>query len=113
MVASVAAAGAIAVMYGQEPFLQVYDHWTGLVTASLIMSAAQVNSAWRCDAIKRLIERDAQAVGCYAASFVPGTMLAVGGNSGNVLYDVHLSGSHLRSAQTADLRGSSGSLAVR
>lgn len=29
-----------------------------------------------------------QATYCYATSFVPGKMLAVGGNTGNVLYDV-------------------------
>lgn len=35
-----------------------------------------------------LIMSQLQATYCYAMSFIPGTMLSAGGNTGNVLYDV-------------------------
>jgi delta14-sterol reductase len=41
LVTSVAVA-AVVFLYGIEPLLFVYDHWTGLVTASLAMSILQV-----------------------------------------------------------------------
>lgn len=54
---------------GPESFTFIYDKWVGLVTASLLMSLVQ-------------------AVYCYVTSFKPNKLLALGGNSGNVLYDV-------------------------
>lgn len=35
-------AGVLSLQYGKAPFVFVYDHWTGLVTASLVMSFVQV-----------------------------------------------------------------------
>ncbi|TFY51046.1 hypothetical protein EVJ58_g10767 [Rhodofomes roseus] len=54
--------------YGFESFTFIYDKWVGLVTASILMSVIQ-------------------GIGCYAASFRPGALLALGGNSGNPIYD--------------------------
>jgi hypothetical protein len=55
--------------WGDSPFLYIIDHYVELITASLIMSICQ-------------------AVYCYWISFQPGRILALGGNSGNVIYDV-------------------------
>ena len=58
--------------WGDSPFLYLVNHYAELITASLIMSISQ-------------------AVYCYWSSFQPGRILALGGNSGNVIYDVSLS----------------------
>ena len=53
---------------GPSSFTFIYEHWPGIVTAALlnsILSAAYV----------------------YWASFKPGKLLALGGNSGNFIYD--------------------------
>ena len=54
---------------GPQPLTFIYEHWVGLVTSSILMSVVQ-------------------AIGCYAASFRAGALLALGGNSGNPIYDV-------------------------
>jgi Delta14-sterol reductase len=61
-------AGGIIFRFGASAFTFLYDHWVGFITASLAMSLAQ-------------------ACYVYALSFAGGKMLALGGNSGNVLYD--------------------------
>ncbi|KIS68056.1 putative C-14 sterol reductase [Mycosarcoma maydis] len=53
---------------GPASFTIFYQHWPGLVSAALFNSFAQ-------------------AVYCYLSSFGQGKLLALGGNSGNVLYD--------------------------
>ncbi|KAH6913207.1 C-14 sterol reductase [Coprinopsis sp. MPI-PUGE-AT-0042] len=53
---------------GPESFTFIYNHWPGLVTASILNSFIQ-------------------AVWCYASSFRKGSLLALGGNSGNFIYD--------------------------
>ncbi|CAH7688666.1 delta14-sterol reductase [Phakopsora pachyrhizi] len=60
--------GTIFWRFGQWPFLYVIDHYFGIITASLIMSILQ-------------------ATYCYWSSFRTGKLLALGGNSGNFLYD--------------------------
>jgi hypothetical protein len=55
--------------YGPQSFTFFYEKFVGFITASVIMSVVQ-------------------GVGCYAASFRPGAILALGGNSGNPIYDV-------------------------
>ena len=55
--------------FGPESFTFIYDKWVGLITAALIMSFVQ-------------------AVYVYVASFSEGKLLALGGNSGNIIYDV-------------------------
>lgn len=54
---------------GPQPLTFIYEHWTGLITASLLMSVVQ-------------------GIAVYAASFRPRALLALGGNSGNPIYDV-------------------------
>jgi delta14-sterol reductase len=54
---------------GPEAFTFIYNKWVGLVTAALAMSVVQ-------------------AIYVYAASFRSGKLLALGGNSGNFIYDV-------------------------
>ena len=54
---------------GPQPLTFIYEKWVGLVTASILMSVVQ-------------------GVGCYIASYRPGALLALGGNSGNPIYDV-------------------------
>lgn len=54
---------------GPESFTFLYDKWLGFLTASLIMSVVQ-------------------GVAVYAGSFKAGALLALGGNSGNPIYDV-------------------------
>ncbi|KAF5341653.1 hypothetical protein D9611_001670 [Ephemerocybe angulata] len=53
---------------GPQAFTFIYEKWVGLITASLVMSFVQ-------------------ATLCYIASFRSGSLLALGGNSGNFLYD--------------------------
>ena len=55
--------------FGVESFTFFYDHWVGFVSAALSMSFFQ-GVLW------------------YALSFQEGKLLAVGGNSGNFIYDV-------------------------
>ena len=59
------------VRFGVESFTFFYDHWVGFVSAALSMSFLQ-GVLW------------------YALSFQEGKLLAVGGNSGNFIYDVRL-----------------------
>ena len=54
---------------GPAPLTFIYEHWIGLQTASILMAVVQ-------------------AVYCYASSFRSGALLALGGNSGNFIYDV-------------------------
>lgn len=54
---------------GPQPLTFIYEHWAGLITASILMSVVQ-------------------GIAVYAASFRPGALLALGGNSGNPIYDV-------------------------
>ncbi|KAI9310569.1 ergosterol biosynthesis ERG4/ERG24 [Dichotomocladium elegans] len=53
---------------GIKPLTFVYTHWIGLATASIIFSYAI-------------------SIFCYFKSFEPGALLALGGNSGNPIYD--------------------------
>jgi Delta14-sterol reductase len=63
----------IILRFGPESFTFVYHKWVGLVTAALVMSFVQ-------------------ATYCYISSFKQGKLLALGGNSGDLIYDVaHLS----------------------
>ena len=55
--------------FGVESFTFFYDHWVGFVSAALSMSLFQ-GVLW------------------YALSFQEGKLLALGGNSGNFIYDV-------------------------
>lgn len=55
--------------YGPQSFTFLYEKFVGFITASLIMSIVQ-------------------GAACYASSFRPGALLALGGNSGNPIYDV-------------------------
>lgn len=57
--------------FGPESFTFFYEKWVGFVTAALFMSALQ-------------------ALACYAFSFRSGAILALGGNTGNPIYDVSL-----------------------
>ena len=59
----------IILRFGPESFTFIYDKWIGFVTASLIMTVVQ-------------------SVYCYASSFFGDKLLALGGNSGNFIYDV-------------------------
>jgi len=59
------------IRYGPESFTFLYDKWLGFVTASLVMSIGQ-------------------AVLVYAGSFRKGALLALGGNSGNPIYDFYI-----------------------
>jgi len=56
---------------GPEAFTFIYNKWVGLVTASVINSFVQ-------------------ATYCYLTSFQDGKLLAVGGNSGNIIYDWYI-----------------------
>ncbi len=66
--------------HGPQPFTIIYEKWVELLTASTLMSFAL-------------------ALGCYLASFRDGALLALGGNSGNFIYDVRI---HSRSRQPQD-----------
>ena len=59
----------VIVNFGPSSFTYIHDHWIGFVTAALINSVVQA-FVW------------------YAWSFRPGHLLALGGNTGNHLYDV-------------------------
>ncbi|KAF9269087.1 ERG4/ERG24 ergosterol biosynthesis protein [Marasmius fiardii PR-910] len=67
MLAVALAIGSIR-KFGPDSFTFLYHKWVGLLTAALLMSIVQ-------------------SIYVYAASFVPGKLLALGGNSGNVIYD--------------------------
>ncbi|KAG5647001.1 hypothetical protein DXG03_001725 [Asterophora parasitica] len=54
--------------YGPASFTFLYEKWIGFVTASVIMAVTQ-------------------ALFCYVISFQKGKLLALGGNSGNFIYD--------------------------
>lgn len=54
---------------GPQAIAPLYEHWPGLLSAALTNAVVQ-------------------AIYVYAASFQPNKLLAVGGNSGNVVYDV-------------------------
>ncbi|UZJ56770.1 hypothetical protein CBS101457_006090 [Exobasidium rhododendri] len=68
LVLSLALTTAYIYVKGAASFAIMYDHWPGLITASLVNSAAQ-------------------AFYVYFASFQGEKLLAKGGNSGNYLYD--------------------------
>ncbi|KAJ7773363.1 ERG4/ERG24 ergosterol biosynthesis protein [Mycena metata] len=57
--------------YGPASFTFLYEKFVGFITAAVIMSIVQ-------------------GVACYAASFRPGAILALGGNSGNPIYDFYI-----------------------
>ena len=59
----------VVLRFGPESFTFIYNKWVGLTTASLIMAVVQ-------------------ATYCYITSFREGSLLALGGNSGNIIYDV-------------------------
>ncbi|KAF7965704.1 hypothetical protein HWV62_9811 [Athelia sp. TMB] len=61
----------VIMTFGPEAFTLLYTKWVGFVTAATLMSFAQ-------------------AFACYAASFSPGKLLALGGNSGNAIYDFYI-----------------------
>jgi hypothetical protein len=63
----------IILRFGPGAFTFLYERWVGFVTAAFLMSVAQ-------------------ATFVYIASFAPGKLLALGGNSGNVIYDVRAYG---------------------
>lgn len=54
--------------YGPEAFTILYEKWVGFTTAAIVMSVFQ-------------------AAAVYAMSFQSGKLLALGGNSGNFIYD--------------------------
>ncbi|KAF9448326.1 ERG4/ERG24 ergosterol biosynthesis protein [Macrolepiota fuliginosa MF-IS2] len=58
----------IILNYGPESFTILYEKWVGFLTASILMSVVQ-------------------ALYVYAFSFRSGALLALGGNSGNFIYD--------------------------
>ncbi|KAF8522191.1 ERG4/ERG24 ergosterol biosynthesis protein [Hysterangium stoloniferum] len=58
----------VIVRFGPSSFTYIYDHWVGLITASVIFATAQ-------------------ALVVYFASFQGEKLLALGGNSGNFIYD--------------------------
>ncbi|GJJ15769.1 hypothetical protein Clacol_010047 [Clathrus columnatus] len=64
------AAGAI-LRFGPTALTFVYEHWIGLTTSSIIMATVQ-------------------AIYVYVASFEEGKLLALGGNSGNLIYDFYI-----------------------
>ncbi|KAJ7104055.1 ERG4/ERG24 ergosterol biosynthesis protein [Mycena belliarum] len=57
--------------YGPQSFTFLHDKFVGFITAAILMSVVQ-------------------GVACYAASFRPGALLALGGNSGNPIYDFYI-----------------------
>lgn len=59
----------VILRFGPESFTFLYDKWVGFVTASFVMSIVQ-------------------SVYCYVSSFFGDKLLALGGNSGNFIYDV-------------------------
>ena len=71
----------VILRFGPESFTFIYDKWIGFVTASLIMSLVQ-------------------SVYCYISSFFGDKLLALGGNSGNFIYDVSRHDTNLTSFLT-------------
>ena len=69
MLLALGIAAGIIYRDGPAPLTFIYEHWIGLQTAAILMSVVQ-------------------AIYCYASSFRPGALLALGGNSGNFIYDV-------------------------
>ncbi|CAK5269380.1 unnamed protein product, partial [Mycena citricolor] len=63
--------GGLIYRFGPQSFTIFHDKFVGFITASILMSVVQ-------------------AVACYAASFRPGAILALGGNSGNFIYDFYI-----------------------
>lgn len=61
--------GCTILFKGYKPLLFIYDHFIGLITCSVIVSFSV-------------------AIYVYLASFQEGKLLALGGNSGNIIYDV-------------------------
>ncbi|TFK48660.1 ERG4/ERG24 ergosterol biosynthesis protein [Heliocybe sulcata] len=61
-------ASGYIIQYGPESFTFIYEKWLGFVTASLLMSVLQ-------------------GLYCYAFSYRGDKLLALGGNSGNFIYD--------------------------
>ncbi|KAM6504397.1 ERG4/ERG24 ergosterol biosynthesis protein [Amanita muscaria] len=61
----------LIVRSGPASFTFIYEKWVGLVTASVLMSVTQ-------------------ALWCYLSSFRQGSLLALGGNSGNPIYDFYI-----------------------
>jgi len=59
----------VLLRFGPESLTFIYDKWIGFVTASFLMSVIQ-------------------SIYCYASSFFGDKLLALGGNSGNFIYDV-------------------------
>ena len=59
----------VILRFGPESFTFLYDKWIGFVTASLVMSIVQ-------------------SIYSYGSSFYGNKLLALGGNSGNFIYDV-------------------------
>ncbi|KAK7463541.1 erg24, C-14 sterol reductase [Stygiomarasmius scandens] len=57
--------------FGPESFTFLYEKWIGFVTASVLMSVAQ-------------------AIFVYVMSFQEGKLLALGGNTGNFIYDFYI-----------------------
>ena len=56
-------------IYGPQYFTFIYERYVGLLTAAVLMALFQ-------------------ATACYISSFYGDKLLAVGGNSGNIIYDV-------------------------
>ncbi|KAJ8695605.1 erg24, C-14 sterol reductase [Pleurotus ostreatus] len=67
-ICAIGIAVAMIVYQGVESFTFLYRKWVGFVTASLLLSVIQ-------------------AVYVYLASFQPGKLLSLGGNTGNPIYD--------------------------
>ena len=97
LVATLLAVGAIVAVKGAEPLTFVSEHWIELVSASLAMSALQ-------------------ACAVYAQSYMrKDDMLALGGNTPSVIYNVRALVSRSHAEQRAEHRAvlsHSGSLAV-
>ena len=55
--------------FGPQSFTYIYEHWVGLVTASVLMAIFQ-------------------ALYCYISPYLGNKLLALGGNTGNPIYDV-------------------------
>jgi delta14-sterol reductase len=73
---------------GAAPFTYLYDHWAGLITASLSMAVVQ-------------------GLGCYIASYQGEKLLALGGNTGNFIYDVGVFSRHTYLKLTSGMNSSS------
>ena len=69
---------------GPESFTFLYERWAGFITASLLMAVTQ-------------------GLYCYISSFQGEKLLALGGNSGNFIYDVSILSFLLFSARSCSL----------